>query len=318
MYPPPLPAAQDILEKIDGGICMLCKNKGFSFINNLRDADDRWAVRCNVCGHIQVYPLPKNDEDIEYYKNNYEQNNTYKKAGYINADNIQLMNKFEKWAEYYVKSVKNIILDNHQKILEIGSGYGWFVEKMRNEGYTIDGVEIGRERAGLAYHRSGITLMNHNFLVDTPTKGMFEYYDVVCMFHVLEHINDPIAFLTNIKKCLKPSGLLIVEVPNFLDYNKQLSTAYNRSVYFRAHVSYFKPDTLRQILLKTGFQNIVIQGVQRYSIENAIRWIRMGKPNTEYVELELPEGLEWVNSYYKGVMEKELKSYAILGTANRT
>jgi hypothetical protein len=121
--------------------------------------------------------------------------------------------------------------------------------------------------------------------------------------------------LNNIKKCLNSSGLLIVEVPNFYDYNKQLSVVYNNSVYFRAHLSYFTPDSLSALLKNIGFSKIEIKGVQRYSVENAIWWIRNGKPHTAYQQLELPEGLEWVNQYYKNIMEKELKSYAILATA---
>jgi len=183
---------------------------------------------------------------------------------------------------------------------------------MKNEGYDVDGVEVGQDRAQLAYNRFGIKLINHNFLL-SPLDEMSGSYDVICMFHVLEHISDPIKFLNNVKKCLKPSGKLIIEVPNYFDYIKQLSSAYKDAVYFRAHLSYFTPDTLTAILEKTGFTNIKINGVQRYSVENAIRWIRTGKPNTEYLELELPEGLKWVNQHYRDVMEKELKSYAIIG-----
>jgi 2-polyprenyl-3-methyl-5-hydroxy-6-metoxy-1,4-benzoquinol methylase len=286
---------------------------GDTFINNLRDDAGRQAVRCNSCGHVQVYPLPEIDEDVNYYKNNYEQNKEYTKAGYCNESDIQLMNKFETWANHYVQSVKPVISQN-QKILEIGSGYGWFVEKMRNEGYIIDGVEVGGQRAQLAYQRSGIKLINHDFMRES-LETMSGSYDVICMFHVLEHIRNPVTFLNNVKMCLKPAGIIIIEVPNYFDCIKQLSPAYNNAVYFRAHLSYFTPAVLTALLEKTGFSDITIKGVQRYSIENAIRWIRTGKPNTEYLELELPEGLEWVNQYYKDVMEKELKSYAIMGLA---
>jgi len=299
-------------EILDSAVCMLCSGK-VTFINNLRDDDNRWVVCCNTCGHVQVYPLPEIDEDEKYYKNNYEQNKEYTKAGYYNESDIRLMNKFEDWAKYYVQSVKPLISQN-QRILEIGSGYGWFVEKMRNERYSIDGIEVGQDRAQLAYHRSGIKLINHDF-IRNPLETMLGSYDVICMFHVLEHINDPVTFLNNVKTCLKPAGIIIIEVPNYFDYIKQLSVAYNNAVYFRTHLSYFTPATLTALLDKTGFSNITIKGVQRYSIENAIRWIRTGKPNTEYLELELPEGLEWVNQYYKDVMEKELKSYAIIGVA---
>ena len=306
----------DVAQKkvFDKAVCMLCGGRGgVTFINNLRDDVGRWAVRCNACGHIQVYPLPEADEDEKYYKNNYERNKEYTRAGYYNESDIQLMKKNEEWAKHYVQSVKPVISKN-QKILEIGSGYGWFVEKMRSEGYIIDGVEVGKDRAQLAYDRSGIKLMDHDFMRNT-LKTILGSYDVICMFHVLEHISNPVAFINNVRTCLKPTGFIIIEVPNYFDCIKLLSPAYNNAVFFRAHLSYFTPATLTVLLEKTGFTGITIRGVQRYSIENAIRWIRTGKPNTEYLELELPEGLEWVNKYYKDVMEKDLKSYAIMGMA---
>jgi 2-polyprenyl-3-methyl-5-hydroxy-6-metoxy-1,4-benzoquinol methylase len=292
--------------------CMLCNSMGASFVNNLRDDTDKCVVRCNICEHVQVYPLPKKEENIKYYENDYVKNMSDLKESYKNKNNIQLMDKFKKIAENYVDSIKSIV-SKEQKMMEIGSGYGWFIEKMRKEGYTIDGVEVGENRAQLAFQRSGITLTNHDFMFNH--SPMRQDYDVIFMFHVLEHLNDPITFLNNVKSIMKPSSTLIIEVPNYYDNIKQLSSAYNNFSYFRAHLSYFTPNTLTSLLNKTGFSDINIKGVQRYSVENAIRWIRTGKPNIDYLELELPDGLEWVNQHYKDVMEKELKSYAILATA---
>jgi hypothetical protein len=64
-------------EIFDKAARMLCREEGVTFINYLRDDTGRWAVRCNTCGQIQVYPLPGIDEDVNYYKNNYEQNKEY-------------------------------------------------------------------------------------------------------------------------------------------------------------------------------------------------------------------------------------------------
>ena len=293
---------------------MLCNNKGFTFINNLRDDGNRWAVRCKTCGHIQVYPIPDSDEHEKYYEKNYHKNQSSKKMLHADQSNEQIMYKYESLAVAQKESVKTII-PQRSKILEIGSGYGWFVEKMKNEGFEVDGVEISIDRAQLAHKRAGITLINHNFMFDSLPEKMTGCYDAICMFHVLEHISTPIAFLANVRKCLKPNGMLIVEVPNFFDNNKKLSTAYNNFTYMYEHLSYFTPDTLAYVLKKIGFSEIAVNGMQRYSVENAIWWIRNGKPNTEYQQLELPEGLEWVNQHYKDIMENELKSYAIMAIA---
>jgi 2-polyprenyl-3-methyl-5-hydroxy-6-metoxy-1,4-benzoquinol methylase len=298
----------------DSLICMLCGGGGGTFINNLRDDAGRQAVRCNSCGHVQVYPLPEIDEDENYYKQNYNEKQNYKTILHSNQSDEEIMYKYENLAVAQKDSVVGFIPKN-SKILEIGSGYGWFVEKMRDGGYSIDGAEISQDRIYFCQKRSGIKLINHNFLLDKTPETMLKAYDAVCLFHVLEHIRNPVAFLNNIKECLKPDGTLLVEVPNFNDYNKKLSVAYNDFTYMYEHLSYFTPESLTFLLNKAGFKNVTIRGVQRYSVENAIWWIRNGKPHTGYQQLELPEGLEWVNQYYKDVMEKELKSYAIMGLA---
>jgi len=302
---------KEIFEK---AVCMLCEEEGVTFINNLRDDDNRWAVRCNTCGHVQVYPLPEIDENEKYYKNNYNEKQNYKTILHSNQSDEEIMYKYENLAIACKDSIINFI-PKTSKILEIGSGYGWFVEKMRDNGYSIDGTEINQDRIYFCQKRSGIRLINHNFLLEETPEPMLKAYDVICLFHVLEHIRNPIAFLNNIKECLKPAGTLLIEVPNFNDYNKKLSVAYNDFTYMYEHLSYFTPESLMFLLNKAGFKKIIIMGVQRYSVENAIWWIRNGKPHTGYQQLELPEGLEWVNKYYKDVMEKDLKSYAIMSTA---
>ena len=71
-------------------------------------------------------------------------------------------------------------------------------------------------------------------------------------------------------------------------------------------MSYFSPQSLTFLLNNTCFRNIKIKGVQRNSVENAIWWIRNSKSYTDYQKLELTKGFEWVNKYYKDVMEKEV------------
>ena len=288
--------------------CMLCGGIGVSFVNNLRDDLNRWAVRCNVCGHIQVYPLPEDDEIRKYYEENY-----HKKRNFESDQSDEEKINFYEGLDSMRKNTLLCQIPDNSNVLEIGSGYGWFLEKIKDSGVKIDGVEINQDMINFVQNRSGIKMINHNFVYEIAPKTMYKAYDVIFMFDVLEHVRNPVVFLNNVKTCLKHGGLLFVEVPNFDDGNKEYSKAYNDFLYIYQHLSYFTPEALKFTLKQAGFTDILIKGMQRYSIENAIWWVRNNKPHTDYQQLELPEHLEWVNKYYKNVIEEKLRSDNILG-----
>ena len=78
--------------------------------------------------------------------------------------------------------------------------------------------------------------------------------------------------------------------------------------YFRGHISYFTPETLSRVMTQAGYKNVRIMGKQLYSIENAIHWARNNAPFKPYCQFELPEGLEFVNEFFKKQMETNLTS----------
>jgi hypothetical protein len=87
-----------------------------------------------------------------------------------------------------------------------------------------------------------------------------------------------------------PRGKVILVLLNYYDKLKRLSMTFNSFTYFRSHLLYFKPDTLRFLLEQVGFIDVKIVGTQLYSLENAIHWIRAGAPFLEYGQIEMPMG----------------------------
>jgi hypothetical protein len=63
---------------------------------------------------------------------------------------------------------------------------------------------------------------------------------------------------------------------------------------------------------RNGFSDIKIKGVQNYSIENHLHWMKTGKPNIETVQIRHTENLEWINKIYKEVLEKGMEGDAIM------
>jgi 2-polyprenyl-3-methyl-5-hydroxy-6-metoxy-1,4-benzoquinol methylase len=294
--------------------CMLCGAEGLTFVNNLRDDDIHFAVECTVCGHVQISPLPTVEEDNEFYQRNEMGRRLIPKSL---LDDRQMMLKYEIWGDVQKDIVATKFPDKSLNILEIGSGYGWFVNKMRSLGYDIDGIELSDEKRAMAKEYLNVELLSINLLSNKLPANIVEKYDVVCMFYVLEHIIDLHLFLKESLRVLKPNGKLVVIVPNFFDKMKELSSEYEKFQYFRAHLSYFKPKTLTHLLSLSGLKNIQIEGTQLYSMENAIYWLRNGKPFLEKSQIEMPIGLEWIGEYYKRTLEQQLVSDGLLAIGTK-
>jgi len=296
-------------EFLQNSLCMLCGQSGMEFVNRIRDDVIRVAAKCNHCSHVQLTPLPSVEEDEEYYKKDRMQKDTYKDVATLQTEE-QLMYRVELFVREQASTLIKFLPDSKDiKILEIGSGFGWLPQLMREEGYIMDGIEINDEKRELCKKRCDIALHGWNFLYDVPESiEKQEYYDVICLMHTLEHISDPKTFLERASILLKPNGMIYIDSPNLNDWLKEQQQEYNNWTFMRTHVSYFTPDIMAGLLKDCGFNHIETYGHQAYSIENALHWFRNKKPNLLEHQLYLPEPLEWINSIYKEKVERELKS----------
>jgi 2-polyprenyl-3-methyl-5-hydroxy-6-metoxy-1,4-benzoquinol methylase len=162
-------------------------------------------------------------------------------------------------------------------ILDVGCGYGFFLEEIVQRGYKIKGIKISRERRELAKTVTNVQILDIN-LAEPHVKVGIEQVDIATLFHVLEHMVDPIEFCRNIRRLLRKKGCLIVEVPNVDELMLETCPAYNQFYWNRAHLNYFSKKTLTAVLKKAGFKEVEVTYVQRYGIENLCNWLTTGAP----------------------------------------
>ena len=107
------------------------------------------------------------------------------------------------------------------KVLDIGCGTGSFLARAKEKAEEVTGLELNKKAVEIC-RQSGLTVFNEQ--IETHAGYKKEYYDMVCMFQVLEHIYDVKIFLENALKVLKKGGKLIIGVPNnepyFQGYDK--------------------------------------------------------------------------------------------------
>jgi 2-polyprenyl-3-methyl-5-hydroxy-6-metoxy-1,4-benzoquinol methylase len=178
----------------------------------------------------------------------------------------------ETLAPHLAERLRNIeVLVRGRDMLEIGCGKGFFIEAAMKCGWTVTGVELSAHAAGIAKKKVGDRVIQSALEDAGLPSGRF---DCIHVNHVLEHLADPPAALCQLCAALKPSGLLVVEVPNefhnlFCILGSNLfptrTAAYSIP---SVHQHFFTPDGLERIVRRTGL------GILRLSTP---RW-EIGRP----------------------------------------
>ncbi|TQI71548.1 methyltransferase family protein [Gramella sp. Hel_I_59] len=112
-----------------------------------------------------------------------------------------------KWEHQKIKGQ----LKGKEKILEVGSGGLGFLSKMKESGFNVTGLELNKNSLKKAKF---LNLELHMETVQNFSVRNQEVFDVVCSFQVLEHISQVNSFIKSQLDCLKPSGTLVISVPN--------------------------------------------------------------------------------------------------------
>lgn len=287
-------------------ICILCSNteRFEQFADRMRDFEHS-VVRCSVCGHVQVSSLPNDEEEKEFY-------NINQPAKSLNVPtDVDYLRKLQAYdTERRVKLIKDCF-PTDIRILEVGSGRGFFLGALFELGYDITGIEISQEMRTIAQQVSEALILNINLLESTLDIGVF---DVIVAFHLIEHFANPIEFCKIVKRYLSSSGVLLLELPNLDDLMVEVCSTYREFWLQRAHISYFNARTIRRVLEEAGY-SVEVTGIQRYGIDNMVVWCMEGKPQLGIPSYETIDSYRWLEHYYKSRLEKNLKCDTLLVTA---
>jgi len=209
--------------------CVLCGSDEFEDISNVDAKSSEYLLvsMCSNCGLIQQNPIPTTDELKVYYSHNYRKDykNTYTpkskhiyRAGKTALQRINFLNN--------TKISKDALLD-------VGAGGGEFVYLAEKLGFQSTGVEPSIGYSEYANNEYGCKVLTGDF------DDIAGTYDVITMFHVLEHLPSPVKAFEKLHILLNTKGKLFIEVPWI-----EVNDASPHNIYFKAHIFYFSTDTL--------------------------------------------------------------------------
>jgi ubiquinone/menaquinone biosynthesis C-methylase UbiE len=206
------------------------------------------VVSCTRCDLRYTRPLPDEEDLAELYPETYYVSN---RTNWLSAD--VLRRAFEHGVQWRHRQA--LLRRPPGRILDVGCGSGNFLAALRSRGWDAYATEFSDAAVAMAQRR-GITV--HRGTVEDAGYPD-DHFDVVTMWHVLEHVPAPRETLNELRRILKPDGLLVVEVPDSASLTFRLCGRDWMGLDVPRHLQHFTPTTLVRLLTDSGFTPVYRQ-----------------------------------------------------------
>lgn len=134
-------------------------------------------------------------------------------------------------------------------LLDVGAGTGAFSYTMQEAGWQVTGLEPDATARTNAQEKYGLVLLNPDELYHLPQQT----FDVITLWHVLEHVHDLHGYLSAFHRILKPGGKLVIAVPNYTSNDAAHYGAYWAAYDVPRHLYHFSPASMKQLVTAKGF-----------------------------------------------------------------
>ena len=191
---------------------------------------------------LGTFPRPAEDKLPEYYKSEDYISHTDSKASIFDRT-------YQAVKSYMLKKKLNWITSQTKgtgRMLDFGAGTGDFLLEAKRKGWQVEGIEPNNDARRLASQK-GIDLKK---TTDNFEAGSF---DVISLWHVLEHVPDLDKQILELKRLLKKNGLLVIAVPNFKSYDAQKYGEHWAAYDVPRHLYHFSQTSIEKIFLEFSF-----------------------------------------------------------------
>ncbi len=244
--------------------CYLCgASKIDCVVGKVRDLPDIPILRCKECGLVFLANFDHIDDRF------YEESMMRDRSPIANwklylKDCANDDARRSRWIRPVATS---------KSLLDLGCGAGGFLSRAKRFTKKCAGVEKDDSlRRAIQRHFS---IRTYPDIAEVDEK-----FDIITLFHVLEHFKDPKGVLIGLAKLLNKNGKIIIEVPNSNDALLSLykSKAFSEFTFWKCHLYLFNDSNLRRLLRKAGLHVNSIVQIQRYPLSNHLYWLSKGKP----------------------------------------
>jgi 2-polyprenyl-3-methyl-5-hydroxy-6-metoxy-1,4-benzoquinol methylase len=233
--------------------CPVCDCKHFlashTIIDHFLTKEEFQIVRCEKCGFLFTNPRPEKAESFKYYQSAEYFSHSKNKTGWLGfaydaLRSVALRRKFELITKH----------KSNERILDIGCGTGEFLNLMKAKGWEVTGVEPAANPREFAIKTYDINVFDESKLDELKPSG----FDVITLWHVLEHVPDLNQRISQINRLLSDEGLLVVALPNVNSWDATHYKNFWAAWDVPRHLYHFSKETFDMLIKKHNLKIISI------------------------------------------------------------
>lgn len=231
------------MEKLSN--CPVCNSTQFSQIMLCEDhtvsRETYPIVQCNSCGFKFTNPRPEANELGKYYKSEDYVSHSNTKKGFINSTyqsvrKYTLLKKLQLISKYFKTG----------KILDIGCGTGEFLNICKNAKWNVIGIEPSPDARKMAIENFGLDVKEESEIKNLEPES----FNIITMWHVLEHVPNLNERIEDLKRLIKPNGVIIIAVPNCESLDAKIYKENWAAYDVPRHLYHFTPKDIESIFKK--------------------------------------------------------------------
>lgn len=228
--------------------CPICASKKLKDKFALEDfflSKEKFNIqKCSDCGFEFTNPRPAKNHIADYYKSENYISHSNKSKG--------LFARMYQIARHFNLSSKYKIIKKHAhrgKALDIGSGTGHFLNYLKNKQWTVQGIEPDKDAAQYSRSHFGLNSDSEEKLGNLEKNS----FDLITMWHVLEHVHDLNNRMIELQSLIKPDGLLILALPNSSSFDAKYYDKYWAAYDVPRHLYHFRKEDVQKLGIKHNF-----------------------------------------------------------------
>ena len=200
---------------------------------------------CEACRCLFLHPMPDRGEIERFYPADYWWN-ARRSGGLKKLESVYRKLALRDHIAFISKAAGNRSVD----VLDVGCGSGTLLGLLKHRGFRVTGLDFSAEAAAIAKAENGVDVA-----VGSLEEAHFpaESFDVVTLFHVMEHVTNPRLVLAEVSRVLKPNGVAILQVPNIESWQFKIFGARWYGLDIPRHVIDYSRNSMVKLLANSGF-----------------------------------------------------------------